>query len=162
MWIGCRFSHKDLWMILRPIYDYTAEPEMMQQYPPLMVSKYVQNIGELASLLLSVSPNLCYSITIVFSINFVLFCIQELIWNLLVSIWLTALSLQLSDFHFSFNFTTSHAVVFFSPELYQEQVQSAFFDLEVAMEKDKCRDLVCLDPEAEKRKSEINRLHKSE
>lgn len=35
-------------------------------------------------------------------------------------------------------------------ELYQEQVQSAFFDLEVAMEKDKCRDLVCLDPEAEK------------
>lgn len=44
--------------------------------------------------------------------------------------------------------------VFFHPELYQEQVQSAFFDLEVAMEKDKCRDLVCLDPEAEKRKSE--------
>lgn len=43
---------------------------------------------------------------------------------------------------------------FFHPELYQEQVQSAFFDLEVAMEKDKCRDLVCLDPEAEKRKSE--------
>lgn len=50
----------------------------------------------------------------------------------------------------------------FSPELYQEQVQSAFFDLEVAMEKDKCRDLVCLDPEAEKRKSEINRSCKSE
>lgn len=44
----------------------------------------------------------------------------------------------------------------FSPELYQEQVQSAFFDLEVAMEKDKCRDLVCLDPEAEKRKSDLN------
>lgn len=48
MWIGCRFSHKDLWMILRPTYDYIAEPEMMQQYPPLMVSKYVQNIGEQA------------------------------------------------------------------------------------------------------------------
>lgn len=76
---------------------------------------------------------------------------------MLVSIRLTALSLQLSDFHFSFNLTTSHAVVFFfSPELYQEQVQSAFFDLEVAMEKDKCRDLVCLDPEAEKRKSDLN------
>ncbi|XP_061179851.1 sorting nexin-13-like isoform X2 [Saccostrea echinata] len=35
-------------------------------------------------------------------------------------------------------------------DTYEEQVVSAFFDLELAMEKDKCRDLVCLDPEAEK------------
>ncbi|XP_078321983.1 sorting nexin-13-like isoform X2 [Crassostrea virginica] len=43
-----------------------------------------------------------------------------------------------------------HANVPPTDELYKEQVQSAFFDLEVAMEKDKCRDLVCLNPEAEK------------
>ncbi|XP_056008392.1 sorting nexin-13-like isoform X2 [Ostrea edulis] len=43
-----------------------------------------------------------------------------------------------------------HAAVPQTDETYAERVKSAFFDLEVAMEKDKCRDLVCLDPEAEK------------
>lgn len=37
-------------------------------------------------------------------------------------------------------------------ETFEEQVQTAFFDAEVDMEKDKCRDMVSLDPEAERRK----------
>lgn len=83
-----------------------------------------------------------------------IFCIQESSCNLLVSIRLTAFTIvRLFTFHLSLQLVMLLGV-FFHPELYQEQVQSAFFDLEVAMEKDKCRDLVCLDPEAEKRKSE--------
>ncbi|KAK3086098.1 hypothetical protein FSP39_013557 [Pinctada imbricata] len=35
-------------------------------------------------------------------------------------------------------------------ESFEEQVQTAFFDAEVNMEKDKCRDMVSLDPEAER------------
>lgn len=47
MWIGCHFSPKDLWMILRLTYDYIAEPEKMQKYLPPMVSKYGRNTGKL-------------------------------------------------------------------------------------------------------------------
>ena len=33
---------------------------------------------------------------------------------------------------------------------------SEFFDLELEMEKDMCRDVVCLDPDAERRKFSID------
>ena len=51
--------------------------------------------------------------------------------------------------HLNLPFNKDFALI---PEDFENQVQTAFFDAEVQMEKDKCRDLISLDPMSERRK----------